>query len=252
VFRDAGYFHELSCGDGVWMTDIPAEQAQANPVFRRYAGDVLVGGLGLGYAATRIAMKKRVRRVTVIEVSPEVIELVSPYFCEEVKSKITVVQGDLLEYLKTTDVSFNRAFYDIWQSDGEGTFFETVLPLLQNSPSRVRYQPDCWNEDVMRGQLFWSLQSPLTMLSLQPHLKEALEHKTVNDVAADDLLKLGYTLDELCTERGTIWHDWKVPFFRWYRTNKPADEVLERGMAIYAGQYGRPRFEELWRHGYRS
>ena len=219
-------YHRLR---GTWMTDVPVEQAQANSILNKYEGTVLVGGLGLGYAALRIALLPLVKKVVVIEIAPEVIELVEPYLPAEARKKITVVEDDLLKYLVgNVGTAYDHAFYDIWQSDGEGTFFEIVVPLLR-ATTCVFHRPDCWNEDVMRAQLFFSLHSRATKSLFQ---------------GTDDQV---ITLDGLCEERNSIWWDWSVLFFRWYREQDLKDkEWINKGMACYAQSYGRPFFAEKW------
>ena len=241
VFKHAVHFHELHQKEqGTWMTDVPVEQAQANNIVRDYEGTVLVGGLGLGYAATCIALNPNVGSVTVIEIAPEVISLVVPHLPKEARVKMEIVCMDLFEYLKQINAEscmmFDHAFYDIWRGDNEGTFFDTVVPLLHAS-KQFFIQPDCWNEDVMRGQLFFGLHQRI----------EALTQKWPDDVK----IKMP-TLDELCEKKDTIWWDWAVPFFQWYREQVPNitlpanDPRIQKGMSCYTQLYGRPIFKAAW------
>ena len=71
-------WHTLSEGDdGVWMTDLPIEQFQAdNMLYEKVYGTVLIGGLGLGYAAQLIASQPQVNRIIVIDKSQDVVDLV--------------------------------------------------------------------------------------------------------------------------------------------------------------------------------
>lgn len=244
-FKRAVRFHELQCeGDGVWMTDVPMEQAQANNTVDHYEGNVLVGGLGLGYAAARIAANPAVDSVTVVEIAKEVIALTAPHLPNA--DKITVVHADLFEYLDDLQVedgrgarlhgyAFDHAFYDIWQSDGEGTFWNVVVPLLGKSEGLILHTPDNWNEDVMRGQLYWNLQSNLRFMSMPAeggkHIGLALP-----------------SLDELCVTRDDMWFDWRVPFFQWYRSVKgvASEETINNAIILYIQQLGRPTFKTCW------
>jgi len=237
AFNKPVRFHELSYQHGVWMTDLPVEQAQSNPIFHNYTGHVLVGGLGIGYAATRIAERKQVRSVTVVEISAEVIKLAAPHLPTRVKHKITVVKADLFKFLKqcaSAGRRFDRAFYDIWQSDSEDTFFHVVVPLLAASQGIVARRPDCWNEDVMRGQLFFSLRGKVVLLN-QPSLLSGKEDETTESM-----------LDKLCSRANSIWHDWQVPFFCWYRARRPDAETAQAYLTQYARTYGLPGHAEAW------
>ena len=215
------------------MTDYPIEQAQCDRAlapFRR--GLVLVGGLGLGYAATALALRPAVR-IVAVEKSQDVVYLVAPHLLAgdpAARARLTVIRVDLFAYLRSLPArrrpTFDRAFYDVWASDGERTFFGAVVPLLRLSAGRVRARPVCWNEDVMRGQLYFSLVGRWGALS-SPH-RGAL------------------TVDELCEPRGTVWVDWSVPFFRWARRAAPDASRLQEMAALYAGWYGLGSFPDTW------
>lgn len=230
-------WHELSGPTGVWMTDLPIEQAQHDrllaPVLH---GRVLIGGLGLGYAATVLAQRPGVREVVVVERSPEVIELVAQHLAPQVKRKMTVVNSCLFEFLSSLKrmqlAAFNWAFYDTWQHDGEATFFKVVVPLHLASQGRIKHEPICWNEDVMRGQLFFSLHSRWSFAQ-----QKAQQH-----------LHPGFTLEDLCTPIGNLWRDWSVPFFRWVRRVGPSAKEVQVHAGLYAQQYGLRGFWELWKH----
>ncbi|KKN36925.1 hypothetical protein LCGC14_0768480 [marine sediment metagenome] len=238
-------FHQLVQEDqGVWMTDEPVEQAQANNILEGYYGTVLVGGLGLGYAAANLAANPDVEQVTVVEISSEVIKLVNQHLPDD-DGKITVVCADLFEYLKDrTPGTFDMAFYDIWQSDSEDTFFHTVCPLLTLSEDIVEEIPRCWNEDVMRGQLFFGMQQSLMFLSLPP-----AERKKFMRCRRDGH-EYEVTLDDLCTPQDSIWWDWKIEFWRWFRNNdgmsKPRSKNIEDALGHYVTWYGRPEFTYMW------
>ena len=229
-------FHELRQEDqGVWMTDVPVEQAQCNTAVDNYTGNVLVGGLGLGFAAARIAANPAVDSVTVVEVAEEVIALTAPHLPHA--DKITVVKADLFEYLNALTVpkTFDHAFYDIWQSDSENTFFHVVVPLLNRSQC-VLHKPDCWNEDVMRGQLYFGLASNLQLLAMS---QEEREHMGGFERPP---------LEELATMKDDIWWDWKVPFYQWYQQVQgfATKTTVDDALTLYIQLYGRPQFDQYW------
>lgn len=242
-------WHRLVYEGGVWMTDLPIEQIQHDkelePILRD-GGSVLVGGLGVGYAANVLAACEHVERIVIVEISPEVISLVGPHVIDP-DGKIEIVNADLFEFLKKnnedTQEQFDWGFYDIWQSDGEGTFHQTVCPLRDLSQEWIG-EVICWNENVMRGQLMQALQSRLLMLQLA---------RFPNGPG-----RAAPSLDELATEKGTIWHDWAVPFFMAVRDKVvPGLTVDEEGVVnmgegfmkaagAYAGTYGHPGWEMWW------
>jgi len=251
-------WHELREGSSRWMSDYPIEQVQAdNEVAPLRAGTVLVGGLGLGYVASVLAKRRRIKRVVVVEKSADVIDLVAPHLCQDdpaARSKLSIVHMDLFDYLQQYRAlvspgqyhrPFTHAYYDIWRSDGEYTFFHTVVPLKRLSYNVVRSEPVCWNESVMRGQLFRGLTTRAWIVRTKEMSPRGAE-----------MFKQEPSLETLCEFGETIWQNWQVPYFRWYRAEAPrlhslspddAAKVLEQQAGRYASLYGRRMFQEMWR-----
>jgi hypothetical protein len=220
--------HELCEGSGVWMTDLPIEQFQIDPMLDPMRGRVLVGGLGLGYAAQTLARMRSVMEVVVIEKSPEVIELVARNVKGTGKRKVRVIEADLHVWLRDNQHErFDWAFYDIWAPDGERVFFDHVVPLRRLTgplcnPEHVR----CWNEDVMRGQI---LMHGISMLN----------------AVLTPALGIELSLDKCCEPLGGKWHathDMLVPFFRAIRGGQVARDVRLASVALadFVRDYGIP------------
>ncbi len=227
--------------DGLrWMCDWPVEQRQCDECLKGFRGNVLVGGLGLGYAAQALALMPRVKSVTVVEIAREVADLVAPHL-RDPHGKIEVIRADLLDYLKEEGLqgskkrTWDRAFYDIWRSDGEGTFFDTVVPLHRLSRPLVKARPVCWGEDIMRGQLCMGLQSRLMFLT-HPEVFPSPD---------------GWSpLWEEIIGPGAVWHNWAVEFFQWWKHVQPTPEVAKKKARIYAGLYGLAGWRRLWAFEY--
>jgi hypothetical protein len=111
--------------------------------------------------------------------------------------KVVVVNEDLFAYLRDPPAQrFDCAFYDIWQSDGLGTYFDTVRPLLALSKGLVKTRPVCWNESVMAGQLVNALMGHDGMIKLGA--------KGIG----------GLTLERLRAGGETIWEKWPASYWR--------------------------------------
>jgi len=219
--------------DGIWMTDLPIEQFQADTMLNENVyGTVLIGGLGLGYAAQFIASQPQVDRIIVIEKSQDVVDLVWKHlrFPKRVETHIEV--ADLFDYLKLSKIAikkssgngevFDCGFYDIWRSDGESTFHHTVVPLRKLSSTVINGPLYCWNEDIMRSQLLMSLHTHMAMLSNPfPGVKQM-------------------NLDELSVHRPEIgiWHNWKVPYYKAIKNKVFALDDTD-AMMEYVKLYGR-------------
>jgi hypothetical protein len=241
-FEEPTRWHQLLEDGGVWMTDDPIEQRQHDEALTDARGHVLVGGLGLGYAVVALARNRRVKSITVVEKSQDVVNLTWDATVARVKTfrptfkRLNVVVMDLFKYLKTWDAvldnntvgkPFNWAFYDIWQSDGEATFHQVVIPLRKLSRDRVGTVV-CWNEDIMRGQLAMGLESRIRFI--QPHPDD--ETKSVFGMP----LK---TAAEFAEPHNNVWWDWAVPFWEWVRDNNPSIEEASVRSQVYAQEYGR-------------
>lgn len=231
-FQTQTTWHKLKGPSGTWMTDLPIEQRQHDELLSKVYGRVLVGGLGLGYAVTVLAKRKTVKEIVVVEISQDVIDLVAPY----TKGKFSVHKADLLKWLEEYNgPPFDYAFFDIWQLDGETTFHSTVAPLHRLSVGKVKHHPINWNEDVMRGQLAGSLRQRLMFLKAEYH----------DLVLPPDYRNYLQTLDQ---EKGVIFHDWAVPFWKWYKQRERPEDIVNEAVSYYAGMYARSDFEEFWSH----
>lgn len=240
TFAEETRWHELSEeGQGVWMTDLPIEQRQTDELIRHATGHVLVGGLGLGYAVVALAARKRVKSITVVERSADVIALT----WEPTRARVAAmrsdlplacVQADLFAYLgekRHLPVElwplFTWGLFDIWQMDGETVFHETIVPLRRLADGIVR-KVECWNEDVMRGQLFQALATRRMMLESPEFSKDV-------------------SLDTLCNDKiDSVYIKWAAPFWQWFRDfGTTADKAtVDFVMTRYAAEYGHPEFND--------
>lgn len=240
TFEEATVWHELSeKGHGVWMTDYPIEQRQTDELIARSHGRVLVGGLGLGYAVVALAARAKVKEIVVIESNPAIIKLVWDATVARIRTlyparkvKLSVIEADLFDYLKERQAAkkgkpeFAWGLFDIWQGDGESTFHEVVVPLRALAHGVVASLV-CWNEDVMRGQLYLGLESRFMMVSRPDQFGDML------------------TLDKLIVDGDSVYTQWAVPFWRWFKDHayegKTLNEELVRFvMKLYVKNYGRP------------
>jgi hypothetical protein len=235
TFPEETRWHFLSEeGHGIWMSDLPIEQRQHDEILAKAHGKVLVGGLGLGYAVVALAQMKRVKEIVVVERSADIIKLVWDATMAKVPERVpvSVVHADLFDYLKDRPRFFTWGFFDIWQGDGETTFHETVVPLRELAHGMVR-TVECWNEDIMRAQLFQGMQSRLLML---------------RNTAAAEVFGTAINIDLLCLGGPSIYQQWSVPFWRWYRDHGAGlgDEQIDLASRRYVLGYGRPEVDQSW------
>jgi len=142
--------HELVEDEtSVWMTDRPEELNQIGEMVNTInpKGNCLVGGLGLGILAECLRTRRGVETVTVVERSPDVINL-----CWREGDDCDIHEGDITQFLQTCS-QFDHYFLDTWQETREATWWTQVMPLRRIIANRFGIQNVwCWAEDIMLGQ----------------------------------------------------------------------------------------------------
>lgn len=116
-FVPAGTYTMLYHNGAMWMSDTPDEiKDHLEPIrqARIEGGHVLINGLGIGMVAGAIAAMKNVTKVTVIEISPEVIALVGPSLTEKFGSKVEIIEADSYTYAPPKGLCYSVVWHDIW------------------------------------------------------------------------------------------------------------------------------------------
>lgn len=125
---------------GAWMSDTPMEIESHRPAIKEAKGHVLVAGLGMGYVAYEMAKKKSVKKITVVEYDPEIIELIYPRMEAHFQGKVEVVCKNIFTYQPNT--KFDSIWFDIWRTGKE---FAEYRPALIDKyhkhcdPDRMRF-----------------------------------------------------------------------------------------------------------------
>jgi spermidine synthase len=98
--------------DGVlMMSDTPMEHRTNVEVVDRAHGYVFIAGLGIGMILIPILQKPEVTKVTVVEKSQDVIDLVGPNFTNP---KLEIVCADVYNYIPQTGTKYDTIYFDIW------------------------------------------------------------------------------------------------------------------------------------------
>lgn len=209
--------HELLEDGNRWMSDCPQEIYTQYELFKRFKGDVLVGGLGLGYAPQAIAELPDVTSVTVVEIQPEVVKLVWNHLQS---NKITLIKGDLFVWLdrcKTQRKKYDYAFYDIWCPTGQTVFHTHVQPLREASHGIIEQKNiENFGEPTMLGQVNHALMQIIALWD-EPTMKISARD------TPEDIFKKSYRAMPL---------EWA--FVNWMRqtkqtTKKKADKAFVDG-----------------------
>ncbi len=188
--RLAGYLHTTSLkaifdvpilyiNSELYMSITQMEIDSHNMHIREAEGDVLVGGLGLGYYLTQILHKEEVTSVTVVEKSIHVIEVYkklqesNPIFKSD---KLTIVHDDV--FLFKSDTVFDYAYFDIWPSMDFGEAMEDVARMQEDENFDAKryafWGMDRWLYEAMEEYAFEGASQGYSM-------REYLELKILNE-----------------------------------------------------------------------
>lgn len=136
-----------------WMALKPNEMITMERYVERARGEVLVLGLGLGYYAHQISLKKEVKKVTVVERERETMELVERWLLPqfEERGKIALVEGDAVEMMRRhgDGRKVDYVFADLWHDAGDGLPIYHELKAIEKGWAEgpeVGY----WIEDTMK------------------------------------------------------------------------------------------------------
>jgi spermidine synthase len=106
-----GTFTRVIRGRTLVMSDTPAEQRDHYSAVRKATGSCLLNGLGIGMVLKNILLKDNVTDVTIVEISQDLIDLVSPYYQD---NRVTFVCCDAFDYKPPKGKRYNMVWHDIW------------------------------------------------------------------------------------------------------------------------------------------
>jgi spermidine synthase len=117
VVREGAYA-QLFVNGCLVMSDTQMERRSNYGVVWNATGDVLIAGLGLGMILLPILYDSKVKTVTVIELSQDVIDLVEPHVRKAMSkkngAKLTVICADIYEWKPPKGVKWDCIYFDIW------------------------------------------------------------------------------------------------------------------------------------------
>ncbi len=146
--RRPGTYTRLKRGDEVFMTDLYDEwytQKVAIDQACQRGGHVLIGGLGLGLVVESLLRTPdaTVERITVVEKSPEVIELVAAHLLERYQGRLEVIEADVFTWQPPEGAHYSVIWHDIWPNPQA----PETLPEMDSLEARYGPLSDwhgCW------------------------------------------------------------------------------------------------------------
>jgi len=107
-----GIYKRLKRGSDTIMSNTPAEIQDHINFINNAHGRVLINGLGIGMALKAILEKDDVVSVTVVEIAPEVIELVGSTYT--VDPRVEIINASAFDYKPPQGRHYQAVWHDIW------------------------------------------------------------------------------------------------------------------------------------------
>lgn len=131
-----------------WMSLTPVEMESQEFGIRAAEGHSVVMGLGMGWVAINMALKREVKSVTVIELDPDVIELfyksgALDSLIPEVQNKIKIINTNAMEWIPETTINF--LYTDIWLKFAEPQTIRQVKEMQHNIQAEKIY---IWGQEI--------------------------------------------------------------------------------------------------------
>lgn len=95
----------------VVMSDTPAEMRDHYSALYHASGSCLINGLGIGMILKNILLKPEVIDITVIEISQDLIDIISPHYSD---SRVTFICSDAMAFKPPKGKIYNMVWHDIW------------------------------------------------------------------------------------------------------------------------------------------
>lgn len=141
-----------SWNGGLVMSDTPAEISDHAEAIDQAKGNILITGLGLGVVLNACLKKPEVTHCTVVEIDPDVIELVAPYYQQIWGDRLTIVQCSAYDYEPTKGTKYDMIWHDIWPDICADNYeqMKTLKKKFKKYLKLLGWQ-GCWVEREVRN-----------------------------------------------------------------------------------------------------
>lgn len=107
-----GTYKRLMRGNKCIMSNTHSEISDCFSFLLKAHGNILINGLGLGVVLTHLLNQEKVKHITVIEKSNDVINLVASHFLPN--DKLEIINANCFEYKPPKGTRYNFVWHDIW------------------------------------------------------------------------------------------------------------------------------------------
>lgn len=153
-----------------WMSLTPHEIESQEPGCLCAHGHTVIMGLGMGWVALNAALNPAVRKVTVVELDQEVIELINvsgvmKQLPAEIAAKIVIVRANAMEW--RPDEPVDLLYADIWRPIADVNALPDTRRMQENVQAKEVY---FWGQELRlftAHQLLFGKDAPLTLDGLR-------------------------------------------------------------------------------------
>jgi hypothetical protein len=142
-----GEYKLLRRGDVVVMSNTTAEINDMRHVLNRATGHVLINGLGLGLLPNALLKIDEVERITIIEISQDLIDLVGSCFDDP---RLEIINYDAYEYKPPKGVRYGYVWHDIWDTLCSDNL--KLMEKLHRKYGRRCDQQDSWGRTFLKRE----------------------------------------------------------------------------------------------------
>jgi len=133
-----GHSNELP----VWMGITPMEILTQRQGVRKAKGHCLIGGLGLGWFLWKVAEKKSVKKITLVEISQPLLD----WYGNDLVARVTEATGTEIEVICD----------DVLPHIGKhGDDVRHLVDIWPDYPTYDHYLPKAWREAIAHVDHFW-------------------------------------------------------------------------------------------------
>lgn len=140
-----GTYTKLTRDGQTIMSDTPDEKRDHMSAVQMANGHCIINGLGLGMVLQAVLAKKEVKRVTVVELSPDVISLVAGHYTDP---RVEIVNASAFTYSPVPGVRYGMVWHDIWDEITSENLGE-MTKLKRKYGRRCDWQ-GAWGESICR------------------------------------------------------------------------------------------------------
>jgi hypothetical protein len=146
----AGEYTGLYRDSYLIMSDTPDEVRDHLEFIQKAKGNVFIGGLGIGMVLKALCLSEAVDHITVIEKSPEVIQLAKDHYISQFPGKVTIIKADLMNYKPKNSDYWNHVWLDIWDDIDEDNLKD--MKKLSSRFSKHTSWVDSWSRKLLESK----------------------------------------------------------------------------------------------------